>query len=67
MNRGINYQLINYRGIIATDVAGGTLHLKLQLSQKEWYWFTWKEMMAGQGISITTRVVRAYGFALFYS
>jgi hypothetical protein len=36
---------------------GGTLHSELQPGQKEWYWSTWKEMMVGQGLSITTRVV----------
>ena len=36
---------------------GGTLHLELQPGQKEWYWSTWKEMMVGQGLNLTTRVV----------
>jgi hypothetical protein len=36
---------------------GGTLHSELQLGQKEWYWSTWKEMMARQGLSVTTKVV----------
>jgi hypothetical protein len=36
---------------------GGTLYLELQPGQKEWYWSTWKEMMAGQGLSVTLRVV----------
>jgi hypothetical protein len=36
---------------------GWTLHLELQADQKERYWFTWKGMMAGQGLSVTTEVV----------
>jgi hypothetical protein len=35
---------------------GGTLYSKLQPSQKERYWSTWKEMMVGQGLSKTTKV-----------
>ena len=46
---------------------GGRFHSKLQPGQKEWYWPTWKEMMAKQWLSVTTRVVKACGFALFCS
>ena len=36
---------------------GRTLYSKLQPGQKEWYWSTWKEIMAGQELSITTGVI----------
>ena len=53
--------------ICAMDVARWETSFETVTRSKGWYRSTWKEMMVGQGINVTTRVVKACGFTLFCS